>query len=171
MFLAPVEGTQKPPGIFDAESCDNGGVKRENDGEGEGGEGGEGREVWTKEDVEAWWANEGSCAPEFDESVYEVLPSPPPHSQQHQGGPTSGVPAIPIWNRAWDGGTGLPIRGMGLMKPGMRGFGPGSSSMGFAEGKPKKGKKGKKGGDEEDEEEDQGEEDGDDGEEGSEDDM
>lgn len=49
----------------------------------------------SKADLENW--NEGNAAPEFDEKQYE----------------------IPTWQRAWDGGTGLPIPGMGLPKPGM----------------------------------------------------
>lgn len=56
------------------------------------------------EEQENW--NEGSAAPEFDERVYEV----------------------PVWSRVWDGGTGLPIPGMGLPKPGMMGSGSGSGA-------------------------------------------
>ncbi|KAF8313634.1 hypothetical protein DL93DRAFT_2080956 [Clavulina sp. PMI_390] len=75
-----------------------------------------------RDQLDAW--NEGSAAPEFDERMYEVA----------------------VWARAWDGGTGLPIPGMGLMKPGMKGFGSGGGGGGGGSG----GKRGK-GGDDDDE--------------------
>lgn len=49
----------------------------------------------SKADLGDW--NEGSAAPDFDEKQY----------------------GIPPWQRVWDGGTGLPIPGMGLPKPGI----------------------------------------------------
>lgn len=61
--------------------------------------------ITSKADLENW--NEGSAAPEFDEKQYE----------------------IPPWQRVWDGGTGLPIPGMGLPKLGMM---KGAASMRMA---------------------------------------
>lgn len=110
-------------------------------------------EVWTKEDIAAWWANEGSCAPEFDESVYEVVRFSSSSSSNSGSHP---IPRTPAWERTWDGGTGLPIRGMGLMKPGTKGFGPGGDG-GSGGGGEKKGRDDGEGGGEDDEGDGEGE--------------
>jgi len=56
---------------------------------------------------------------------------------------------VPVWSRVWDGGTGLPIAGMGLPKGPIKGSGrSGSGAYGIGGG----GGGGAGGGDEEDEE-------------------
>lgn len=63
-------------------------------------------------------------------------------------------PNVPVWERIWDGGTGLPIPGMGLPK---RGVGSGVGGLGGKLGG--KGDEGGGGGDGEDEYDDDGDSD------------